>query len=128
PTLQDRGMERADIGEMPVEAAARDAHFLCQRLGLQRRKATCCQGLEAVVEPVLRGKLIGHRGPPYTPVLTSASARPISIQNCMEAPMRDILLQISGVVAILAALVHGGRSETRIFPRVTIEPQRLRTL
>ena len=42
--------------------------------------------------------------------------------------MRDILLQISGVVAILAALVHGVLSETRIFPRVTIEPQRLRTL
>ena len=42
--------------------------------------------------------------------------------------MRDILLQISGVVAILAALVHGVLSETKIFPRVTIEPQRLRTL
>jgi hypothetical protein len=46
----------------------------------------------------------------------------------METPMRDILLQISGVVAILAALVHGVLSETKIFPRVTIEPQRLRTL
>ena len=42
--------------------------------------------------------------------------------------MRDILLQISGVVAILAALIHGVLSETKIFPRVTIEPQRLRTL
>lgn len=42
--------------------------------------------------------------------------------------MRDILLQISGVVAIAAALIHGALSETKIFPRVTIEPQRLRTL
>jgi len=42
--------------------------------------------------------------------------------------MRDILLQISGVVAIAAALIHGVLSETKIFPRVTIEPQRLRTL
>ena len=42
--------------------------------------------------------------------------------------MRDILLQVSGVVAIAAALIHGVLSETRVFPRVTIEPQRLRTL
>jgi hypothetical protein len=42
--------------------------------------------------------------------------------------MRDILLQISGAVAILAALIHGVLSETRVFPRVTIEPQRLRML
>ena len=42
--------------------------------------------------------------------------------------MRDILLQVSGAVAILAALIHGVLTETRVFPRVTIEPQRLRTL
>ncbi len=42
--------------------------------------------------------------------------------------MRDILLQVSGVVAIAAALIHGVLSETKIFPRVTIEPQGLRTL
>ena len=42
--------------------------------------------------------------------------------------MRDVLLQISGVVAIIAALIHGVLSEVRIFPRVTIEPQSLRTL
>ena len=42
--------------------------------------------------------------------------------------MRDILLQISGVVAIAAAVMHGVLTETRIFPRMTIEPQSLRTL
>ena len=42
--------------------------------------------------------------------------------------MRDILLQCSGVVAIVAALIHGVLSETKVFPRVTIEPQRLRPL
>ena len=42
--------------------------------------------------------------------------------------MRDILLQASGVAAILVALIHGVLSETKVFPRVTIEPQRLRTL
>jgi hypothetical protein len=46
----------------------------------------------------------------------------------MEMPMRDILLQISGIVAIAAALIHGVLTETRIFPRMTIEPQSLRTL
>ena len=42
--------------------------------------------------------------------------------------MHDVLLQVSGIVAIAAALIHGVLSETRIFPRVTIEPQRQRTL
>jgi hypothetical protein len=43
-------------------------------------------------------------------------------------PMRDILLQISGVAAILVALVHGTLGETKVFARATIEPPRLRTL
>ena len=42
--------------------------------------------------------------------------------------MRDILLQCAGFVAVAAALTHGVLSETRVFPRVSIEPQRLRTL
>jgi hypothetical protein len=42
--------------------------------------------------------------------------------------MRDLLLQFSGLAAIAAALIHGVIGETRIFPRATIEPPRLRTL
>ena len=42
--------------------------------------------------------------------------------------MRDILLQCSGLLAIAAALTHGVLTETKVFPRVTIEPQRLATL
>ena len=42
--------------------------------------------------------------------------------------MRDILLQCAGVAAIAAALVHGVIGELKIFPRITIEPARLRTL
>jgi len=42
--------------------------------------------------------------------------------------MRDLLLQCAGAVAILAALIHAVIGETRIFPRVRIEPERLRTL
>jgi hypothetical protein len=46
----------------------------------------------------------------------------------MEAPMRDILLQCAGVLAIVAAMIHGALTEALIFPRVTIEPAGLRTL
>ncbi len=42
--------------------------------------------------------------------------------------MRDIFLQCAGVAAIAAALVHGVLGETRVLPRVSIEPARLRTL
>ncbi len=42
--------------------------------------------------------------------------------------MRDLLLQCSGVAAIVVALIHGVIGETRIFRRATIEPPRLRTL
>jgi hypothetical protein len=42
--------------------------------------------------------------------------------------MRDLLLQCAGLTAIVVALIHGVLSETKVFPRVTIEPQRLRTL
>jgi hypothetical protein len=68
---------------------------------------------------------------------------PITIHNCIDEGqrsiyrhtelygdglMRDILLQISGALAIVAALIHGVLAETKVFPRVTIEPRRLRTL
>jgi hypothetical protein len=47
----------------------------------------------------------------------------------MEAgPMRDLLLQCSGVAAIVVALIHGVLGETKVFTRATIEPPRLRFL
>jgi hypothetical protein len=42
--------------------------------------------------------------------------------------MHDLLLQVSGLAAIAAAIIHGVLGETKVFPRVTIEPARLRTL
>jgi len=42
--------------------------------------------------------------------------------------MRDVLLQCAGVAAIAVALIHGVLGETKIFPRTTIDPARLRTL
>jgi hypothetical protein len=46
----------------------------------------------------------------------------------MEAFMRDVLLQCAGIAAIAAALIHGLIGELKIFPRITIEPARLRPL
>jgi hypothetical protein len=42
--------------------------------------------------------------------------------------MRDLLLQIAGVTAILVSIAHGVLGETKVFARGTIEPPRLRTL
>src|SRR5262249_46939944 len=46
----------------------------------------------------------------------------------MESSMRDVLLQCSGLLAIAAAVTHCVLTETKVFPRVTIGPQGLRTL
>src|SRR6478736_6488271 len=45
-----------------------------------------------------------------------------------DSPMRDLLLQCSGLAAIAAALIHGVLGETKVFARATIEPPRLRKL
>jgi hypothetical protein len=46
----------------------------------------------------------------------------------MEASMRDLLLQIAGLAAIAVAVTHGVLGETKVFPRASIEPPRLRLL
>jgi hypothetical protein len=46
----------------------------------------------------------------------------------MEMMMRDVLLQCSGLAAIAVAVIHGVLGEFKVFPRMSIEPQRLRTL
>jgi hypothetical protein len=46
----------------------------------------------------------------------------------METIMRDVLLQCSGLAAIAVAVIHGMLGEIKVFPRMSIEPQRLRTL
>jgi hypothetical protein len=42
--------------------------------------------------------------------------------------MRDILLQAAGLAAIAVALIHGALGETKVFPRATIQPPRVRNL
>ena len=36
--------------------------------------------------------------------------------------MRDVALEIAGVLAVVAGLVHGALGETKVFPRTRIEP------
>ena len=42
--------------------------------------------------------------------------------------MRDLALQIAGMLAILVAIGHGALGELRVFARARIEPQRTRNL
>ena len=42
--------------------------------------------------------------------------------------MRNLLLQLSGMTAIAAAIIHGVLGETKVFARATIEPPRVRLL
>jgi len=42
--------------------------------------------------------------------------------------MRDLALQIAGVLAILVAIGHGALGELRVFAKARIEPQRTRNL
>src|SRR5258708_32509691 len=45
PMLEDRGVERADVGEMPVKAAARYPQGLPRRLAFQGRETALRGGL-----------------------------------------------------------------------------------
>jgi hypothetical protein len=42
--------------------------------------------------------------------------------------MRDVLLHVAGILGLAAAFLHGYLGETRVFARVHVEPERLRTL
>ncbi len=42
--------------------------------------------------------------------------------------MRDLALQLAGVLAVVAAIVHGMLGETRVFPHAQIEPPWARRL
>src|ERR1700682_597381 len=76
--LEDGGVVGADVGEVPVEAAARNAHRFRQWLGLQRRETASRQRPEALVEPVLCGKLVGHPDP----------CDNLTIHNCIDRHQR----------------------------------------
>ena len=42
--------------------------------------------------------------------------------------MRDLVVQLAGILALAAVVAHGVLGETKIFARVRIEPERVRLL
>ena len=40
--------------------------------------------------------------------------------------MRMLLIQSAGAVALAAAVIHGTLAETKVFPKLRIEPERAR--
>ena len=42
--------------------------------------------------------------------------------------MRDLLVQLAGILALAASIVHGVLGETKVFVRARIEPERVRRL
>src|SRR5260221_8506373 len=66
---------------------------------------------------------------PYNTVLTLASRRRM-LRTVVYgvAAMRDLAMQISGVLAILVAVAHGVIGETRGFARPPIQPASVRRL
>ncbi len=42
--------------------------------------------------------------------------------------MRDLLVQLAGILALAVSIAHGVLGETKIFARARIEPERLRGL
>jgi hypothetical protein len=46
----------------------------------------------------------------------------------MEAPMRDLAVEMAGALAILVAVAHGVLGEIRVFARARIEPAWARRL
>lgn len=42
--------------------------------------------------------------------------------------MRDILVQLAGILALAVSIAHGVIGETKVFSRARIEPERIRLL
>lgn len=42
--------------------------------------------------------------------------------------MRDLLVQLAGILALAVSIAHGVLGETKVFSRARIEPERLRSL
>src|SRR5262245_17902420 len=83
-------MKRAQLGEVPVEAAARDAKLARQNIRLERVEALARQRRQSGIDPVLSRQPLGHKDAPYSTVLTATigalmSDRPCTaVWSCME--------------------------------------------
>src|SRR5262249_38053873 len=73
PLRDHTDMECGQIGEVPIEAAARDAELARQHIRLERIAAFAREREEAEIDPVLGGQAPSHDAAPYRTVLTAAS-------------------------------------------------------
>src|SRR5262245_8397975 len=65
------GVKRAQLGEVPVEAAARDAELARQDIRLQSVEALARQRRQGEIDPVSSSQSLGHMDAPYSSVLTA---------------------------------------------------------
>ena len=71
PMLDHPGMKSAEVGEVPIEAAARDAKLARKHIRFQSIEALVCERPHGEINPVLYGQSLGHDAAPYSAVLTA---------------------------------------------------------
>src|SRR5262249_11756347 len=85
PVLNYPGMKSAEVAEVPIEAAARDAELARKHIRLQSIEALSRERCEGKINPVLCGQSLGHDAAPYSTVLTSTMSRyNLTMHFCME--------------------------------------------
>ena len=68
-------MKSPEVGEVPIEAAARDAKLARKHIRLQSVEALVCERPYGEINPVLYGQSLGHDAAPYSAVLTATMCR-----------------------------------------------------
>src|SRR6185295_11906772 len=75
PVLDRPGMKGAEVGEVPIEAATRDAELAGQHVRLECIRALVRERGQCEIDPVLRRQPSAHTAAPYTAVLTPTMRR-----------------------------------------------------
>src|SRR5262245_38019737 len=85
PMLDNLGMKGAEVAEVPIEAAARDAELARKHICLESSEALARERCQCEVDPDLRSQPFGHEVAPYNSVLTSTIGRlTFTMHFCME--------------------------------------------
>src|SRR5262245_27745356 len=128
--LDHPGMKTAEVLEVPIEAAARDAELARKHIRLESIEALARERCQGEVDPVLRGQSLGHEVAPYNTVLTSTIAGDVvsPYTPVWRCRMQGLWLQAAGVLAILLAIAHSNIIELKVFAKARIEPQRMRNV
>src|SRR5262245_66259921 len=68
PMLDHLGMKGAEVAEVPIEAAARDAELARKHICLESSEALARERCQCEVDPVLRSQPFGHEVATYNRV------------------------------------------------------------